>query len=331
MIHKNGMVTIWSNSTNSIRIKNRSDLSETSKLTKLKLLKNKDYFLSVLSDGCFSIWNAYSFEYLIFKHINSTSNAQKVKAHNDNITCIKEFSEGRLATGSKDSSIRLWDLNTGLCIKTLNGHTKKVNCLKVMCDNQFLISSSSDKTIRVWDLKSYDCVCSINLDHSVTTLKLMKHSFELFVGTKKIGIICINLLNFKQPRETGRLFEKQKVKILKFTLKRDLLSVYQDNTIKIWNLNQKRCVSTHNHDDNVDKVKVFSNGQIFISSLSLVIKILNEDYDLIQVLTFGNDLYPIIPPVVSHYEISSNNQLSVVTNLQIPMERSDSYRSSHSK
>ena len=59
-----------------------------------------------------------------------------------------------LASGSSDKTIRLWDLTTGTCVKTLKGHINDVNSVALLHDNKTLASGSDDKTIRLWDLAS---------------------------------------------------------------------------------------------------------------------------------------------------------------------------------
>ena len=59
------------------------------------------------------------------------------------------------------SAIKLWDLNTGECIKTLYGHEYAINCLEVTHDGKFLVSASMDKTIKVWNLRTYSCIKTI--------------------------------------------------------------------------------------------------------------------------------------------------------------------------
>ncbi len=57
----------------------------------------------------------------------------------------------RLAGGSKEPDVFLWDASTGT--KTLlHGHTAKVNCVAFHPDGKRLVSGSADKTIRQWDV-----------------------------------------------------------------------------------------------------------------------------------------------------------------------------------
>ena len=53
------------------------------------------------------------------------------------------------ASGSGDETIRIWNVNSGLTIKTLTGHTDYVESLAFIQYNKFA-SCSWDGTIRYW-------------------------------------------------------------------------------------------------------------------------------------------------------------------------------------
>ena len=61
----------------------------------------------------------------------------------------------RLATGSDDKNIRLWDVASGQTLRTLQGgHTEPVRCLAFSPDGQTLASGSTDQTVRLWEVSS---------------------------------------------------------------------------------------------------------------------------------------------------------------------------------
>jgi WD40 repeat protein len=39
------------------------------------------------------------------------------------------WDENRLVSGSRDTTVRTWDIRTGKCMYTLSGHTDWVKCL----------------------------------------------------------------------------------------------------------------------------------------------------------------------------------------------------------
>jgi WD40 repeat protein len=61
------------------------------------------------------------------------------------------LSDGRLASGSEDRTIRVWDLKTGTESVLLEGHTDSVNALCMLPDGQ-LASGASDNVIQLWDV-----------------------------------------------------------------------------------------------------------------------------------------------------------------------------------
>ncbi|KAJ3185888.1 hypothetical protein HK101_009784 [Irineochytrium annulatum] len=72
------------------------------------------------------------------------------KGHERDIYCLKVLDDGpRLASGSLDHTVKIWDCQTGEVLHTLIGHDDTVTCLCARGDDIF--SGSLDKTIRRWN------------------------------------------------------------------------------------------------------------------------------------------------------------------------------------
>jgi WD40 repeat protein len=59
-----------------------------------------------------------------------------------------------MASGSNDSTIKLWDVQTGSELQTLTGHTAPVQSVALSSDGLTVASCSDDKTIKLWDVKT---------------------------------------------------------------------------------------------------------------------------------------------------------------------------------
>ena len=70
--------------------------------------------------------------------------------------------DGRhIVSGSWDKTLRVWELRTGRCLNTLQGHTSLVNSVAVSPDGRHIVSGSVDKTLRVWELGTGRCLTTL--------------------------------------------------------------------------------------------------------------------------------------------------------------------------
>ncbi|HCA97349.1 MAG TPA: hypothetical protein DEP38_22900 [Cyanobacteria bacterium UBA9226] len=63
-----------------------------------------------------------------------------------------------LASGSDDNQIRVWNAQTGECLKILLGHQGRIRYLDFSPDGKLLASASHDRTIKIWDVATGECL-----------------------------------------------------------------------------------------------------------------------------------------------------------------------------
>jgi WD40 repeat protein len=68
----------------------------------------------------------------------------------------------RIVSGSRDHTIRVWDADSGTCLRTLSGHQGGVPSVWASPDGRRIVSGSFDHTIRVWDADSGTCLRTLS-------------------------------------------------------------------------------------------------------------------------------------------------------------------------
>lgn len=62
-----------------------------------------------------------------------------------------------LASGSRDKSVKVWDVSTGQCLFSLLGHDNWVRGISWHPGGKYLLTASDDKSLRVWDIQHRRC------------------------------------------------------------------------------------------------------------------------------------------------------------------------------
>ena len=67
--------------------------------------------------------------------------------HTSRVGCLLQLRDGSLASGSRDSTVRIWQGSR--CLGTLAGHDGEVICLAELSSG-VLASGAADRTVRLW-------------------------------------------------------------------------------------------------------------------------------------------------------------------------------------
>jgi len=97
----------------------------------------------------------------------------------------------RAVSANRDNTLRIWDLENGACLHTLEGHSGLVSSVKVVFRGGCAVSGSWDKTLRVWDLDSGECLGVYATPEEVTSLGVSDSGDAVCAGTPSGQVLVI--------------------------------------------------------------------------------------------------------------------------------------------
>lgn len=82
----------------------------------------------------------------------------------------------RVVSGSRDTTLRVWDIKTGECLHVLLGHLAAVRC--VQYDGRLVVSGAYDYTVKVWNPEREECLHTLEgHTNRVYSLQVLYESF----------------------------------------------------------------------------------------------------------------------------------------------------------
>ena len=96
------------------------------------------------------------------RQILSGPGAATPVGHSDAVVSVAFSPDGtRIASGSADNTVRVWDVATWTCSHTLEGHSDYVHSVAFSPDGTRIASGSDDQTVRVWNVETGACEATL--------------------------------------------------------------------------------------------------------------------------------------------------------------------------
>jgi WD40 repeat protein/serine/threonine protein kinase len=189
------------------------------------------------------------------------------EGHRSTVDFVCLSVDGRFAlSGSRDHTLKLWEVESGRCLRTFEGHKLGVDSVCLSADGRHALSGSSDNTLRLWGVASGRClrtfdghtgfvrsVClSVDGRHALSgssdnTLRLWEvasgRCLRTFEGhTGAVSSVCLSV--------DGR----------------HALSGSYDDTLRLWEVASGRCLRTfEGHTGWVSSVCLSGDGRHALS------------------------------------------------------------------
>lgn len=85
-------------------------------------------------------------------HLPSTTRIHTFTCHTDDDYCVLWHPSGLLVSGSKDGTVRLWDIPAGKVKRVFPSHTGGVSAIALSPDGLQLLAGGNNGTVEWWDI-----------------------------------------------------------------------------------------------------------------------------------------------------------------------------------
>ena len=193
-----------------------------------------------------------------------TTPAQVTLEHGDWVFSVSFSPDGiTLASGSRDSTVKLWDVATHTNIATLEGHRGAVNSVSFSPDGTLLASGSGDRTVKLWDVKTHTHIATLE-GHTqyITSVSFSPDGRLLASGSYED---TVKLWDVQNHTHIATL-EGHTDDVNSVSFSPDgttLASGSDDRTVKLWNVDSRENILTlEGHGDSVYSVSFSPDGAL---------------------------------------------------------------------
>ncbi|XP_018595298.1 autophagy-related protein 16-1-like isoform X2 [Scleropages formosus] len=149
-------------------------------ITSIEFDSAGSYLLAASNDFASRIWTVddYRLRHTLTGHSGKVLSARFL------------LDNARIVSGSYDRTLKLWDLRSKVCMKTVFAGS---SCNDIVCTEQCVMSGHFDKKVRFWDIRSESIVRELELLGRVTSLDLNHDRTELLTCSRDDIVKIIDL------------------------------------------------------------------------------------------------------------------------------------------
>uniref|UniRef100_A0A4W6BVH9 ATG16 autophagy related 16-like 1 (S. cerevisiae) n=1 Tax=Lates calcarifer TaxID=8187 RepID=A0A4W6BVH9_LATCA len=149
-------------------------------ITSIEFDSAGSYLLAASNDFASRIWTVddYRLRHTLTGHSGKVLSARFL------------LDNARIVSGSYDRTLKLWDLRSKVCMKTVFAGS---SCNDIVCTEQCVMSGHFDKKVRFWDIRAESIVRELELLGRVTSLDLNHDRTELLTCSRDDLIKIIDL------------------------------------------------------------------------------------------------------------------------------------------
>lgn len=186
------------------------------------------------------------------------------KEHNGRINCLIKLSDGRIASGGQDNTIKIWNINKKETLFTLNGHKSIIWDIRELEGNK-LISGSDDNTCKVWDLNEKKELYTLFSSHrQISSIAILKNNKVIIASGRQVI-----LFNLETKSQEGCLDIKKGAWVLRELSNGDVAAGLGNGALYIIGVTDELLIKTifvEGHTKTINSIIELENNKIVTSS-----------------------------------------------------------------
>ncbi|XP_045215018.2 transducin beta-like protein 3 [Mercenaria mercenaria] len=209
-----------------------------------------------------------------------------------------------LATGSADSTIKIWDVEKQYCTHNLRGHQGIISIVAFHPDisRLLLYTAGEDYKIRVWDLKTSKCIAEVAAHYSLVTCVDFSVDGSSVYTTGRDGVVRILDTETHAIRKTIPVFEVVESVVLLPenvdypAINVDGESVYfitagNKGNLRLWNSDSGKCVFTTDAVHSTHQISVDTSAKPDTEDHQNIVQmVFNKQKNNITVVTYDQNI-----------------------------------------
>ena len=163
---------------------------------------------------------------------------EHLTGHSDAVMCVSLMSgDVHAISGSKDATVRQWNVQTMSCERVFEGHKGPVGCVASTSDNTAIVSGSGDFTINVWSVETGECINTLEGHHDTIKCIGITQDDQYAIAGSHEGKGQLRLWDIKTG-SCACVFEGHSHAVMNLRVLPHQLVVTssRDGTIKVWNI-----------------------------------------------------------------------------------------------
>jgi WD40 repeat protein len=174
------------------------------RITAVKATVDGRLAVSASADGIVKIWD-----------VQARKEIAKLTGHSGEVDLAISDESRRIVSGSlftastptlPDRSVKVWDLDSGRLLHTMEGHTAAVSAVAMMPGGARAVSTAQDHTLRVWDLETGAMLTAFTAENALMACAVTPDGLTIVAG-EVTGAVHILRVEGMPPTPISRTAE----------------------------------------------------------------------------------------------------------------------------